>query len=119
MISKQLGDEDAKTPSTSSSVTKGFNYTPLTSKQKRLWKIKSESKFKYYYSNTRVMLKDFTKWLQKSRSKSEKDAKQVVAFLESVWKCLDPDMSLAPNRLNDIELLEDKFFEQRILTLVV
>ena len=65
------------------------------------------------------MLEDFSFWLENSRGKTSKNAKELVSNLTSVWKCVDPDMKLIPNFLGDTEKLEDQFFFGKLKILEV
>lgn len=56
------------------------------------------------------MLNDFVTWLKKSNSKSKKAADQILSSVKLVWKALDSEMELSPNKLTDVDVLEEKFF---------
>ena len=44
---------------------------------------------------------------------SEPAADQIVKNLREIWNCVDPTLSLHPNRMRDVSAIEDQFFLER------
>ncbi|XP_066924389.1 titin homolog isoform X3 [Clytia hemisphaerica] len=117
IIGKQNNDDEESTLSSSSESDDSGDYggylsiirhsKKLTERKLRNYKIEKE-KFSFIYLTFRNLKADFLRWV--SLIKTEDGAKQAASNLEKVWLCVDPKLSLLPNMLANLAILEDNFF---------
>ena len=85
---------------------------PLTTGDRRQFKVKDED-FKFIYEEHGEFQADFRLWLIDMMNHSEPAADQIVKNLREIWNCVDPTLSLHPNRMRDVSAIEDQFFLER------
>lgn len=81
----------------------------LTITQKKKYHI-SSTRFSYTYHTCNEFVLDFQTWLIYATSQTPKAAKQIVSNLMVIWKQLDSELCILPNKLAATEDLEDVFF---------
>ena len=81
----------------------------LKGDDKRRFKIPGND-FNGYYENYKLLIEDFISWLIKVDRRTESQAKQYANTLTTIWTALDPFTTLHPNKLADMDELEDLYF---------